>query len=231
MWDILAAVVLLILQSKDFHMSKRLILAAIAALALFTFVAPAGAATGNYETKGGSFAVNITKETSNILSGWFGITLSGSTNPTSPQIGPFVLSSGGSVNIKKPAASASLKSGTITAVFGNDNTQGSTTTLTISKIGITVGKKSAFVTGYVTGTIVPAAPGLSVTPGTYKIFSITGGKFKSGKTSRYKYAYAGGETTLSSQFTNLINNLITPQPSGIPVSNTFRLGSTTLTFK
>lgn len=204
-------------------MTKRALFISTALIALVAFAAPASA----YSVKGGKFNIKISKNTQSTLLGWYGVTYDTNVGDA-PSIGPFSFS-GGVVNSNGTASAKSPASQTLTIQFANDNSANSTTTLTISKLSTTIGKDSGYVTGYLTGSIYPAIPGTAVVPGTYKIFSLSKGAAKKTK-GMYKYQYSG-TGSFNPQLTGLINSLITPQPSGIPLPSEFKLGNATARFK
>lgn len=205
-------------------MKKRAVFLSIALIALFAFAGTANA----YTIKGGKLFLNVSSNTQDTLLGWYGITYD--TNVSDgPSIGPFTFKSG-VVNSNGTASAKSPSSQTLTIKFANDNSANSTTTLNISKLSTTIGKDGGYVTGYLTGSIYPAIPGTAVASGTYKIFSLSKGAAKKSSSKSYKYVYSG-QGSFNPQLTSLINSLITPQPSGIPLPSEFKLGKATASFK
>lgn len=204
-------------------MIKRALTLTISLVALLAFAGSANA----YSVNGGKLFIKVSSNTQDTLLGWYGVTYD--TNVSDgPSFGPFGFKSG-SVSSSGAASAKSPTNQTITIKFANDNNANSTTTLNISKLSTTIKKSGGYVTGNVTGSIYPAIPGTSVASGSYKIFTLAGGTAK--KTSgSYKNVYTG-EAALNSQLTGLINSLITPQPSGMPVPSEFKLGKATASFK
>jgi hypothetical protein len=168
--------------------SAKLILLVVATCALLI---PATAFAGHntyYKIKGGSLAFDISAK--NTLDNDYGTVLTG---------GPFTLKKGGSV----------YQSALVYDTRGPNGNKAGTTTLTINKLSLTIGKTRSFVIGNVKGS--STVDGVSVASGEYRIFNIGGGKVKKSKSSSYKYTFSSNDLTFNSQITSLLNTFGTPK--------------------
>lgn len=182
--------------------SAKLFFIVIAACALLI---PASAFAGHntyYKIKGGSLAFNISAKSS--LSKDYGTTISG---------GPFSLKKGGSVYQSANTLTADVKnSQSLTIEYdtrGPNGHKAGTTTVTIKRLSLTIGKTNSFLIGNVSGS--STVPGVTVAGGEYRVFNIGGGKVKKSKSSRYKYTFSSNDLTFNSQITNLLNTFGTPK--------------------
>lgn len=182
--------------------SVKLSLLAVAACALLI---PATAFAGHntyYKIKGGSLAFDLSAKST--LNNDYGIVLSG---------GPFSLKKGGAVYQSSNSLTADVKSNqSMTLVYdtrGPSGKKAGTTTLTINRLSVTIGKSKSFVIGNVKGSSTVA--GVNVVGGEFKIFNIDGGKVKKSKSSKYKYTFSSSDLTFNSQVTSLLNTFGTPK--------------------
>jgi hypothetical protein len=182
--------------------SAKLILTLVAACALLI---PASAIAGHntyYKIKGGSVAFDIAAKSS--LDKDYGIGLTG---------GPFSLKKGGAVYQSSNSLTADIKkSQSLTLTYdtrGPNGHKAGTTTLTIKRLSLTIGKSKSFVIGNVSGSSTVA--GVNVVGGEFKVFNIDGGKVKKSKSSKYKYTFSSQNLTFNSQITSLLNTFGTPK--------------------
>jgi hypothetical protein len=200
--------------------SAKLILSVVAACALIPATAFAGHNTYD-KIKGGSLAFNIAAKSS--LDKDYGIGLTG---------GPFSLKKGGSVYQSANTLSADVKnSQALTLTYdtrGPNGHKAGTTTLTIKRLSVTIGKSKSFVIGNVTGSSNVA--GVTVAGGEYRIFNIDGGKVKKSKSSKYKYTFSSNSLTFNSQVTTLLNTFGTPKGTN-KASAKIDLGSVSVKIK
>jgi hypothetical protein len=182
--------------------SVKLFVTIAAACALLI---PASAFAGHntyYKIKGGSVAFDISAKTS--LDKDYGIVLSG---------GPFSLKKGGSVYQSANTLSADVKNNqALTLTYdtrGPNGHKAGTTTLTIKRLSVTIGKSKSFVIGNVTGS--STVDGVNVEGGEFKVFNIDGGKVKKSKSSKYKYTFSSSKLEFNSQITSLLNTFGTPK--------------------
>lgn len=181
---------------------RKLLISAIAVLAL-VLAAPAVAGQYTYyKIKGGNLTFNI--GAANTLDNQYGIDMG-------KVIGPLSLKKGGSVYDSNDTLTADVKnSQSFTIKYdtrGADGKKAGVTTLTVKRIGLTIGTKRSFLIGNVSGS--STVPGVTVTGGEFKIFNISGGKVKKAS-GKYKYKFSSGKVTFNSQVTNLLNTFGTP---------------------
>jgi hypothetical protein len=182
---------------------RKFIFSAAAILAL-ALAAPAFAGHATYyKIKGGSLTVSV--DAAKTLESKYGIDLGGT-------VGPLKLKRGGSVYQSSNSMTADLvKSESFKIKYdtrGADGNKGGVTTVKISNMSLTIGKKKSFVIGNVSGS--STVPGVSVKSGEYRIFNIGGGKVKS-SSGGYKYKFTSGDITFNSAITNLLNTFGTPK--------------------
>lgn len=182
---------------------RKLVIPVIASLALI-LAAPAVAGQYTYyKIKGGSLSLKV--NAANTLDSQYGIDM-GKT------VGPLSLKKGGSVYDSNDTLTADVKnSQSFTIKYdtrGADGKKAGVTTLTVKRIGLTIGTRKSFLVGHVSGS--STVPGVTVTGGEFKIFNIDGGKVKKSKSKKYKYTFSSGKVTFNSQVTNLLNTFGTP---------------------
>jgi len=192
--------------------SVKLFLTVAAACAVLV---PASAFAGHstyYKIKGGSLSFNVSA--SNTLSNEYGIELSDNASGGGGNtLGNFSLKKGGSVYQSSNTLTADVKkSQSITLKYdtrGPNGNKGGTTTLTIKRLSLTIGKSNSFLIGNISGS--STVPGVTVAGGEYRIFNIGGGKVKKSKSSKYKYTFSSKDLTFNSQVTSLLNTFGTPK--------------------
>lgn len=185
----------------DISVMRKLLISAIAVLAL-VLAAPAFAGHNTYyKIKGGTVKFSIKAASS--LDSTYGVDM-GST------VGPLNLKKGGSVYQSSNSLTSDVK-GSFKIKYdtrGADGNKGGVTTLTVSRLSLTIGQKNSFLIGNIKGS--STVPGVSVASGEYRIFNISGGKVKKAS-GKYKYKFSSGKVTFNSQVTNLLNTFGTPK--------------------
>jgi hypothetical protein len=197
-------------------MSRRSFPFLFAAICALILAAPVLASTNGhatyYKIKGGSLSFGISALPS--LSKDYGIEMSDNASGGGGNtIGKFSLKKGGSVYQSSNTLTADVKkSQSISIAYdtrGPNGHKAGTTTITIKRMSLTIGKTSSFVIGNVSGS--SDVPGVTVKGGEYRIFNIGGGKVKKSKSSSYKYTFSSNDLTFNSQVTNLLNTFGTPK--------------------
>jgi hypothetical protein len=183
---------------------RKLLISAIAVLAL-ALAAPAFAGHNTYyKIKGGSLSFKIGAKST--LANKYGIDVDSN-------LGPFSLKKGGSVYQSSNSLTADVKqSQSFTFAYdtrGANGKKGGVTTLKFKRLYLTIGKSKSFLIGNVSGS--STVPGVRVVGGEYKIFNIDGGKVKKSSSSKYKYTFASGKVAFNSQVTSLLNSFGTPK--------------------
>lgn len=172
-------------------MRKSVLFAALV-LALTIFVVPALAGQYTYYTiKGGKATVKVSA--ANELSRDYGITV----NKT---IGPLAIKRGGTVFHSKNSMIADFSAGSRVKVKyvmrAADGGKGEKVTVSIKRLGITVGAKKSYVIGTYKGEEL-------------RVFNIDGGKVKKAR-GKYAYTFASSKITFNSALTNILNEFGTP---------------------
>ncbi|MFT4048343.1 MAG: hypothetical protein QM648_00720 [Solirubrobacterales bacterium] len=169
---------------------RKLLISATAVLAL-VLAAPAFAGHNTYyKVKGGSATADISAATT--LKSRYGIDVDRRLT--------LKLKRGGYVYNSNKALIADFTGGSKIKIAydtrGPDGKKAGTTTVTITKLSVTVGSKSSFIVGMYKGQDM-------------RVFNIGGGKMK--KTSgKYAYKFSSKHITFNSQLTNLLNTFGTP---------------------
>lgn len=181
---------------------RKLLISAVAVLAL-ALAAPAFAGHNTYyKIKGGSLAFDIAAKST--LDKDYGIVLSG---------GPYSLKKGGAVYHSNNAMHADVKSNqSLTIAYdtrGPNGNKAGTTTLTIKRLSVTVGQSKSYVVGKVKGT--SNVPGITVPSGEVRVFNIDGGKVKKSKSKKYKFTFSSSKLTFNSEITTMLNKFGTPK--------------------
>jgi hypothetical protein len=200
---------------------RKLLISAIAVLAL-VLAAPAFAGHNTYyKIKGGRLAFAISAKST--LNNDYGTTISG---------GPFSLKKGGSVYQSANTLSADVKNKQSLKIEydtrGPNGHKAGTTTITIKRLTLTIGKTNSFLIGNVSGS--STVPGITVPSREYRVFNIGGGKVKKSKSSKYKYTFSSNDLTFNSQITNLLNTFGTPKGTN-KASAKLDLGSVSVKIK
>jgi hypothetical protein len=200
---------------------RKLLISAIAVLAL-VLAAPAFAGHNTYyKIKGGSLAFNISAKST--LNTDYGIVVSG---------GPFSLKKGGSVYQSANTLTADVKKDQAMTIEydtrGPNGHKAGTTTVKIKRMSLTIGQSTSFLVGNVSGS--STVEGVTVKGGEYRIFNIGGGKVKKSKSSKYKYTFSSQDLTFNSQITNLLNTFGTPKGTN-KASAKIDLGSVSVKIK
>lgn len=197
-------------------MSRRSIPFLLAAIFALALVAPVYAATSGhatyYKIKGGSLGFNMSA--ASTLSKDYGIELSDNASGGGGNtLGNFSLKKGGSVYQSSNTLTADVKNNQSISIAydtrGPNGHKAGTTTITIKRLSLTIGKSSSFLIGNVSGS--STVPGVTVKGGEHRVFNIGGGKVKKSKSSAYKYTFSSNDLTFNSQITNLLNTFGTPK--------------------
>jgi hypothetical protein len=200
---------------------RKLLISAVAVLAL-VLAAPAFAGHNTYyNIKGGSLAFDISAKSK--LDKDYGTAISG---------GPFSLKKGGSVYQSANTLTADVKNNqSLTIEYdtrGPNGHKAGTTTVTIKRLSLTIGKTTSFLIGNVSGS--STVPGVTVKGGEYRVFNIGGGKVKKSSSSKYKYTFSSNDLTFNSAITNLLNTFGTPKGTN-KASAKIDLGSVSVKIK
>jgi hypothetical protein len=213
-------------------MSRRSLPFLLAAICALILAAPALAGHATYyKIKGGSLSFNVSAASD--LSKNYGIEMSDNASGGSKStLGNFSLKKGGSVYQSSNTLTADVKkSQSITIAYdtrGPNGHKAGTTTITIKRLSLTIGKSTSFLIGNVSGS--SNVPGVSVKGGEYRVFNIGGGKVKKSKSKKYKYSFSSKDLTFNSQITNLLNTFGTPKGTN-KASAKIDLGSVSVKIK
>ncbi len=182
---------------------RKTILLASAALSLLLAVPAFAGHNTYYKIKGGSASADVSA--AKMLGNDYGIDID-------RVVGPLKLKRGGSVYHSSNSLTADFTSATKIVVKydtrGADGKKGGVTTFTIKRLSLTVGKKSSFMIGNVSGS--STVPGVTVKSGEIRVFNIGGGKVKKSKSGKYAYTFSSKDITFNSALTNLMNAAGTP---------------------